>query len=199
MNNLLAPQNKKARTFRCIFYGDLNTFHVICLAHCSEFVFILHDKDMDENGELKKQHIHSILRFPSPIYPKTVKNYFGELLAAPALYADSELVRYLDYFIHKDEPENKHKYDPKEVIYSNKEYWEREYRNHCRDPTQGNIAYQIICDIISKRPFRDMVCAYGREFVVNYEKYARMATRIQESERLSYGLEEAEDNIDDIF
>ena len=66
--------NFKSRSFCILLYPD-------CSAHMDALNFIrqnysyaaiLHDKDLDDNGELKKPHFHVVIRFPNPRYVYSV-------------------------------------------------------------------------------------------------------------------------------
>lgn len=181
MNNLLIPQNLKVRSCRAIYYGDENVLKSICLTKCSHFAFIVHDKDKNEDGTDKKRHIHCLLRFPNQIYPRTIKAYFGEQLAAPAVFADSEFCRYWDYLTHKDEL-NKYIYDSSSIQCDDLSYWRREYYNHNRDPTDNSISISIINDLISGVSHRELLNKYGREIIINYDKYIKFLWRVREDD-----------------
>ena len=66
--------NFKSRSFCLLLYPD-------CKAHINALNFvrqnysyaaILHDKDLDDNGELKKPHFHVVIRFSNPRYFSSV-------------------------------------------------------------------------------------------------------------------------------
>lgn len=66
--------NVKSRTFCVLLYPDCEN-HVDALNFIrSNFSYaaILHDKDVDDNGELKKPHFHVVIRFDNPRYISSI-------------------------------------------------------------------------------------------------------------------------------
>lgn len=70
----------KFRHFMCLLYPDdtlCNHKNVIESLHLYNSVWILHNQDLDDNGNLKKEHIHAILSFVNPRYLSAVSNELG--------------------------------------------------------------------------------------------------------------------------
>lgn len=63
----------------------------------------LHDKDIDDNGELKKPHLHFLLRFDNP----TSINSLSKSFDLPVNYFErcSDYRSYIRYLIHIDNPD----------------------------------------------------------------------------------------------
>lgn len=71
--------NEKSRTWLLQLYPD-NEIHQQILTDLNRgysFVGILHDKDVKEDGESAKPHIHAIVRFGSPRWGRAVRDEFG--------------------------------------------------------------------------------------------------------------------------
>lgn len=69
---------EKARTWLLHLYPD-NEHHsdiLIDLSRGYSYVAILHDKDLKEDGEPAKPHVHAIVRFGSPRYGSAVRKEF---------------------------------------------------------------------------------------------------------------------------
>ena len=84
-----------------------------------EYGYILHDKDLDENGELKKPHIHLMYKFPKQATAKAqFESFCGLINHIEPIYDQSS---YYQYMLHKrlaDIVSGKHLYDESEMICS---------------------------------------------------------------------------------
>jgi len=82
--------------------------------HIPAFISPLHDRDTDENGELKKPHHHIILMFDGPTTQKRANEIiepFNGTKSAEYIFSLRGATRYL---AHLDNPE-KAQYDPAEI------------------------------------------------------------------------------------
>ena len=85
-----------------------------------KYAYILHDKDCNENGELKPRHWHIAIACNTAVSVTSVANWFG----VPVQYVNFPQGRnaFLDcvlYLIHESEKEQakgKHRYDDEEVV-----------------------------------------------------------------------------------
>ena len=80
--------------------------------------YVFHDKDLDDNGTVKKRHLHLVCYDSSPAsISKAIKNFEGCTLpnCVEACRNGRAMLRYL---IHKDDPD-KFQYDPKDVESNN--------------------------------------------------------------------------------
>lgn len=80
--------------------------------------YIFHDRDLDENGTIKKKHLHLVCFDSSPAtISKAVKNFEGCTLpnCVEACKSGRAMLRYL---IHKDDPD-KFQYESKDVQTNN--------------------------------------------------------------------------------
>lgn len=180
----LLRDNQRVRSCRALYYGEMKDLVDLCDLNCTHYALSLHDKDINEDGELKKPHIHCILRFGNPTPCSKIMKMFGEKLARPFLYEEEEFCRYYDYLTHKRD-KDKYQYPEDQVVTDDSKYWEREYENHCRDPPNGeNVAEQIVNDMIATVPAREMVRKYGREVVINYRRYRDFAGMVYYEEHL---------------
>lgn len=91
-----------------------------CQNNCDLYAFILHDKDILENGEKKINHIHCICLM------KTNRQRLGTILSSLSNYIEvgtlaisiekmSDLVGSLQYLIHKNNSD-KHPYNEKDIV-----------------------------------------------------------------------------------
>lgn len=77
------------------------------------YAAILHDKDTDENGELKKPHWHIVLVFPNQRTVNPIAKEFG--IKSNYLQLSHDRDAALRYLIHADDPD-KYQYSPDEVF-----------------------------------------------------------------------------------
>ena len=91
------------------------------------FAYCIHDKDKQSDDELRKDHIHLIIAWPSPTTYKSALSVFNEL-SADGKTAFNEIKRIIsmrnqyDYLIHDTEDsrkKKKHLYDKSERIEGN--------------------------------------------------------------------------------
>ncbi len=78
-----------------------------------EYAYILHDKDLDEVGNLKPAHWHILLKLKSPLNVNTIANRFG----VPAQYIGKIKGKWQDglkYLIHEN-ASDKYQYAVDEV------------------------------------------------------------------------------------
>lgn len=92
--------------------------HNLSLA-CQHFYGILHDKDTDENGELKRPHYHFVCVFDRPIGKKKVLNLMSYLNDIDIIRVSARetlcFIKELRYLRHLDNPD-KYQYQDSEII-----------------------------------------------------------------------------------
>lgn len=107
---------KMSRNFHGVVYPDSDSYDcsdvLSRLAQFSDFAYILHDQDMDENGELKKPHYHWLVARDTPAPLSTMVNALG--VPENSVEFCRSYRAFLRYMIHADEP-TKHQYSPDDV------------------------------------------------------------------------------------
>lgn len=107
---------KQGRNFQGVLYPDSESYDcgetLQRLSDFSEYVYILHDMDVDEDGVLKKPHYHWLVSSKSPISKQTVSNRLG----VPDNSFDfcRSFKAFLLYMIHANSPD-KHQYSMEEL------------------------------------------------------------------------------------
>ena len=152
----------KSRNWSCITYTE--DFKQI-LAETQHYAWIYHNKDE------KEPHYHVILRFKNPKTVTTVKkllkgNSDQNVLAQPVV----SLKGAYEYLLHQNE-ENKYKYQEEERHTDNNEFFEAETETK---------AVQIVLDIVNGKSYQELMQEYGRELIINYEKYEKYADKVRE-------------------
>lgn len=106
---------KRVRTIGIILWPEDKT-HLLALDYIKHnfenYIYILHDKDFDENGVIKKEHYHVILRFPNQRNISTLAKKLN--IGENNFYEIKSFTGQLRYLIHYDDDE-KYQYDPSDV------------------------------------------------------------------------------------
>lgn len=108
----------KCRNFHGVIYPDSESYVCddVITALDDAFVkwaYVLHDMDTDENGELKKPHIHWMGSRKTPVTIKTIANALG--LAEHEVERTRQFKAMARYLIHADDPD-KFQYDADKVV-----------------------------------------------------------------------------------
>lgn len=107
----------KARNFQGIVYPDSESYsceEVLAsgLDYFESFAYILHDKDLNDKGELKKPHYHWLGKVKTPLKISVVSNRLG--VPENAVEFCHSYRQFLRYLIHADNPE-KAQYDVDQI------------------------------------------------------------------------------------
>lgn len=138
-----------------------------CVKH---YAYIHHDKEDCE------PHFHIILLLNNAktksavqrMFP-THQNTFAEVLLDKGFA--------FDYLTHENEPEEVPRYDKKDIVTDNFNYfYDICTGNEKEDKDEKTIA--IIDDILAKMPARELLYKWGRDVVINFDKYLKFADRI---------------------
>lgn len=109
--------NKRYRSFMLVLYPDDET-HVDVMNYVEEFIleyaYILHDKDVNEKGEIKKEHYHVVIKFNEGITISSLskKLNLDENYITPTKGSYVYGLRYLVHADHKD----KYQYEVSDVV-----------------------------------------------------------------------------------
>lgn len=109
--------NKRFRNYVGIGYPESlknGWIDILENTHIKTLISPLHDKDFDENGELKKPHYHIILIFENKKSFKQVQEIFNAINAFQKIEAVHSLKGQARYLCHLDNAK-KHKYDINDV------------------------------------------------------------------------------------
>ena len=108
----------KCRNFHGVVYPDSESYDCNEVLEklndvFVEWAYILHDSDVDENGEVKKAHIHWLGKRKTPVTVKTIANALG--LAEHDVERTKSWKKIVRYLIHADN-EDKFQYQPEQVV-----------------------------------------------------------------------------------
>lgn len=104
----------KSRTHILLLYPDDSTHKKFLEEHIYnyEYALVKHDKDTDEDGVIKKEHYHCILKFKNQQYNTALSKECGVSLQYIQQIRNEDLA--LEYLIHYNEP-TKYQYSIEDV------------------------------------------------------------------------------------
>lgn len=116
VNAIISLKDKDINAIRSAIMVDLKSW---CENNCDIFAFILHDKDVLENGEIKTPHIHLVFIYKTNrkrlnTILTDLAQYIGVNTLAISIDKMSDLVGSLQYLIHKNNSD-KHQYDINDI------------------------------------------------------------------------------------
>lgn len=165
---------KKSRNFSAVLYPESSCLdEVIKFLAPSKFFHILHDKDLTESREPKKEHWHLIFTYGNPRSESAVRDRLSEFLGFQAqVEAISSLRSMCRYLTHMDNPE-KVQYDTAIVVTNAPD----DYKGFILDVQDPLLSgYELY---LGGANFYDLAKFLGRDFIINHERilsaYDKMA------------------------
>lgn len=166
---------RSSKYISLITYLSEEQIQLVIQAHAAlvyNWAYILHDKDLNEDGTPKVKHYHILLWLYNPKTKTSVEKWFRQcdstINTMSRYVIDVESM--VDYLLHTNETAKAH-YEESQIVSKD---WE-EFKDFRDLP----IAWLIIEDFIAGLPRSVMVTRYGRDFVINYTKYYEMAEIIK--------------------
>lgn len=108
--------DKKLKTLMFVCYPEsCNIKDVVEKIHKlggHEYAYILHDKDVDSNGDLKKPHYHVLCWFPSYVHIDAFVKVTGRNVEAFTSIRSRD--RSIQYLVHRNDPD-KYQYDISDI------------------------------------------------------------------------------------
>lgn len=109
---------KSSRAWEVVLYPDSVVYDVANVLgnvtkYFDKWCYILHDKDLNEDGTLKKAHYHVYGKFDTARTPQTVSNALG--VGVASLRAVSSWRGAVRYTVHLDHPD-KYQYSADDVV-----------------------------------------------------------------------------------
>lgn len=168
----------KPTIFNSIIEQDKNILH---------YAYIFHDKDVVTTDDInnndrytindlnkpKEPHYHLLINFKdaktfnSCLTKFTIPSYSTRVIP---ILENNKRDRY-EYLYHLNHP-NKFQYASELIVTNSSNFW----LNASSSNNEKTI--NLINDIINKRPLREMLETYGRDFVINYNKYVSFASEL---------------------
>lgn len=162
--------NKRFYSIELVYYGSKEHLDY-ALYECyfiSNYAYILHDKDINDDGTPKKAHFHVYMTFNQQLslsrMSKLFTYYFQEDIGLNLLQViKNDLQCCYDYLTHKFE-KGKYKYSEEDIVCTN-------LRVFKRNTSVNNTSYDILLDMENGLSLRMLAMKYGREFIINYQRY----------------------------
>lgn len=165
--------NKRSRNFFLVSY--LTEEEIMGYCHIStvrHFAFIKHDKDVNEDGSLKEPHFHILIVFHNARTLSAVKSDFANRRQNTLCEVCEDVEGSFDYLTHRRHT-NKVQYLLTDIISDDIAYFKGLVSHE-----DENRAFELVNDIICGKSPLYLLRRYGREYVINRNKYYEMANII---------------------
>lgn len=140
--------SNRFRNFGIILYPEDNT-HMLALEYIKHnyenYIYILHNRDLNENNEIKKEHYHIILHFPNARSLATLSRQLG--IKENLFYQIKSLNGQLRYLIHYDD-DDKTRYETDEVkgtLYMLGKF-KKSFKDSQDEASDVSLIYEFIVD-----------------------------------------------------
>lgn len=157
----------KSKYFCAMLYPDStsydidNIFKALAEEHLTFAVSPIHDKDVDEDGNLKKRHYHLLLAYSSATTLNNIRRWFNACgmpeseLHAVRVCASG--VGYYRYLTHKDNPE-KAQYSDKDIrIFNDSDELFKKFSKTASDKIDDLIRIFQIVDELNTISFHSLI------------------------------------------
>lgn len=170
-----------SRYFSLVLYQEKNIVKKICddENNILDYIFICHDKDtfINDNGEseLKKPHIHLLIKCNCPYYSSTIYNKFHIDDNNVLVVCPQDLSKDVQYLIHLNDKE-KFQYSKDELVYNSNfffKYFDKTIINEFDE-------LSLCCLDIARGMKRiDLLKKYGQLYVKNYSSLSIIASELK--------------------
>lgn len=140
--------NKRVRNIGLILYPEDNS-HILALDYIKHnyenYIYILHNRDLNKNYEIVKEHYHVILHFPNARTTSTLSKQLG--IGENLFYEIKSLNGQLRYLIHYDD-DDKVRYEIDEVkgtLYMIGKF-KKSFRDSQDEASEVALIYEFIFD-----------------------------------------------------
>lgn len=164
---------KRYYSFSIVSYASLNEIMPL-VAGCRHYVYILHDKDVNEDGSTRSPHFHILCTF--------AQNKSFNAVASLVESDQNTFVQQLQdvggafsYLIHQNNPE-KYQYNSDDLVSDDIDYWIDRIPDY---EDKKNKNDEFVDDLLSD-DFDAVAMArkYGRDFIKNISKYENFRFRV---------------------
>lgn len=170
----MSSKLNRVRSYELITYHSQDVIEAVLMANKSKirhFAFILHDKDVKDDGSPAEPHFHVLLCFNNAMTSSAVVKLFpvGQNTFPAPMRDKADCFNYLD---HADCPD-KFQYSHELIVSDDLDYWHDLQRGQ-----NGNDDYRvlnIIDDILAFVPRYELARRYGRDIIINYDRYKEYA------------------------
>ena len=179
------PRSKRYRAFCLTSYLTKPQVSETLLRHDRQvraYAYIEHNRDCDENGELKERHIHILLKLVNNTTVDAVRNWFKgytdmngmpiNTLAQP-MHDISSSFDYLTHETEQAKADGKVIYDKGEIVSNDLQYFQD---STLHDEDNISLALVEMCEGV---PLQEVARKYGRDFIIHYQSIKMLFNDIQ--------------------
>lgn len=161
------------RNFSFITYIPADELKQILVRNSNvrHFAFIVHDKDINSDGEVIASHIHLLLRLTNACTKSAVLKYFRDNITKQNTFVETIKSDNIFNYLTHDGFEDKFQYSDKDIISDDISFWP----DFSSDNSSDDRAVNIIEDIIKGVDMFTLAKRYGRDLIINYDKYLKFA------------------------
>lgn len=164
---------KRFYSFSIVSYADLSELSVL-LTSCRHYVYILHDKDVNEDGSARSPHFHILCTFS--------QNKSFNAVASLVESSQNTFVQQLQdvggafaYLTHQNNLE-KFQYNSDDLVSDDIDYWIDRIPDY---EDKKNKNDEFVDDLLSDDfDVVAMARKYGRDFIKNISKYESFRFRV---------------------
>ena len=178
-------------SFSIVSYASLSEIQNLLQA-CRHYVYILHDKDVNEDGSLRSPHFHILCTF--------VQNKSFNSVASLVVSSQNTFVQQLQdvggafaYLTHQNNLE-KFQYNSDDLVSDNLDYWLDKIPEYENKSSKND---EFVDDLLSDDfDVVAMARKYGRDFIKNLNRYESFRFRVKDSSTRSLDDEKVKAAID---
>lgn len=180
------PSKRRCRSFSLVTYLDIFQVHDVILKHDKQikaYAFIEHDRDCDDNGEIKPRHIHILLRLIQARTVADICNWFsgyfddkgiGINTLGQEMHDISSSYLYLTHSTPQSLEEGKYQYSTNDIFTNDREYFEKASYND-----EDNITLAV-SELLEGKPLKEVSLKYGRDFILHYHSIRLLVNDIKD-------------------
>ena len=170
-NTKTKPLLQRSSKFICGICYDgqgLATFLKNKQSVVSEYAYILHDRDVKEDGSPKESHYHFLLVLHRSRRLADIQSYMKHSLVGNVMLQPCHSVSAsYGYLTHENE-DSKVSYDESAIVSSSdKSYWTSDMLSSDCDKSCDTISCAYF-DLLKSMPLTDCAKKYGRDFIIHY-------------------------------
>lgn len=174
MSKLQVSRAKDRHFFIRTYLSEIQIKVIITAHNVQHYAYILHDKDLKEDGKLVEPHYHIVLSLYNKNSVSAVNRWFGGFTDSKGQFIQSRVelavdrFQCFDYLTHSTKAcieSGAYIYDKSLIKCDDFGFF-----NGSRS-ADFDKATNIILDLAKGVPYEQMMYRYGREWVINHQKY----------------------------
>lgn len=180
------PTKRRTRSFSLVTYLDIFQVQDVLLKHDKQikaYAYIEHDRDVDENGEIKPRHIHILIRLIQARTVSDICNWFsgffddkglGINTLGQEMHDISNSYLYLTHSTPQALEQGKYQYSPDDVFSNDRDFFEKASYND-----EDNIT-SALSELLEGKPLKEVALKYGRDFILHYQSIRLLVNDIKD-------------------